>query len=72
MKTITLEIEDNNYKAFLNIIDNLKDGFIKNYSVNEKDNYQKEKILKDLQNGILDIKKGNTYPIDTLWDKLDD
>ena len=33
MKTIQLQIDDNNYESFLNIIQNLKDGFIKNFKV---------------------------------------
>ncbi len=33
MKTIQLQIDDNNYESFLNIIQNLKDGFIKSFKV---------------------------------------
>ena len=33
MKTIQLQIDDNNYDSFLTIIQNLKDGFIKNITV---------------------------------------
>ncbi len=35
MKTIQLQIDDNNYDSFLTIIQNLKDGFIKKFVVND-------------------------------------
>jgi PHD/YefM family antitoxin component YafN of YafNO toxin-antitoxin module len=46
-----------------------------------KDNYEKmyealkkaeaQEILGSINNGLNDIKQGKTYPIDTLWSKLD-
>ena len=38
MKTIQLQIDDNNYDSFLTIIKNLKDGFIKNFTVSNTKN----------------------------------
>ena len=38
MKTIQLQIDDNNYDSFLVIIKNLKDGFIKNLTVTNSKN----------------------------------
>lgn len=35
MKTIHLQIDDSNYDSFLNIINNLKDGFIKGFKVDD-------------------------------------
>jgi len=29
-----------------------------------------QKLIKSIDNGLEDIKKGNTKPIDTLWDEL--
>jgi len=34
MKTIQLQIEDKNYDSFMTIINNLKKGFVKNFTVN--------------------------------------
>jgi len=33
MKTIQLQIDDKNYDSFMTILNNLKKGFIKNFSV---------------------------------------
>ncbi|MEA1955015.1 MAG: hypothetical protein U9N02_00805 [Campylobacterota bacterium] len=37
MKTIQLQIDDNNYDSFMTIIQNLKDGFIKQFSVTDSE-----------------------------------
>ncbi|MEA3229157.1 MAG: hypothetical protein U9P38_08820 [Campylobacterota bacterium] len=34
MKTIQLQIDDNNYDSFMIILNNLKQGFVKNLKVN--------------------------------------
>ena len=34
MKTIQLQIDDKNYDSFMTILNNLKKGFIKNFTVN--------------------------------------
>jgi hypothetical protein len=39
MTTIELKIDDDNYKSFLIIINNLKDGFIKGFTVTQNDTY---------------------------------
>ncbi len=40
MKTIQLQIDDSNYESFLNIIQNLKDGFIKSFRVESSDSIE--------------------------------
>ena len=53
MKTIQLQIDDNNYDSFLVIINNLKDGFIKNFTVNNNKNTIKtvsDEEQKDIEN----------------------
>ena len=42
MKTIQLQIDDSNYDSFLTIINNLKDGFIKNLTVENNKNIIEE------------------------------
>ncbi len=37
MQTIQLEIEDNKVDVFLNIIQNLKDGIVKNFTIKNND-----------------------------------
>lgn len=34
MKTIQIQIDDKNYDSFMNILNNLKKGLIKNFTVN--------------------------------------
>ncbi|MFK2821844.1 hypothetical protein ACH5BK_02555 [Arcobacter sp. YIC-80] len=57
MKTIQLQIDDKNYESFLNIVNSLKKGFIKNITVTDtiesvSENEQKyyEKLLKNMSN----------------------
>ena len=57
MKTIQLQIDDKNYESFLNIVNSLKKGFIKNITVTDtietvSDNEQKyyEDLLKNMSN----------------------
>jgi len=33
---------------------------------------ESEKFLDSVTNGLDDVRKGNTHPIDKLWDELDD
>jgi len=33
---------------------------------------EKEQIKTSIKNGLDDVKKDKTYPIDELWDKIDD
>jgi hypothetical protein len=53
MKTIQLQIDDNNYDSFLIIIQNLKDGFIKKFVVNDTIETVSDEEQKDIEN-ILD------------------
>jgi len=55
MKTIQLQIDDSNYESFLNILNNLKQGFIKKITVSDSietvsDKEQKyyENLLKNM------------------------
>jgi len=36
MRTIQLQVEDNNFDTFLTIINNLKSGIVKNFKVDEQ------------------------------------
>ena len=38
MKTIQLQIDDKNYDSFMTILNTLKKGFIKNFTVNSETN----------------------------------
>jgi len=56
MKTIQLQVDDNNYESFLNIIQNLKDGFIKNFKVSSDEKQKIDLILEaDDKKEILSI-----------------
>jgi hypothetical protein len=59
MRTITLEVEDNNYNSFLTIIENLKDGFIKSFTVENKNlndiesvSYEEQQEYEDTLNAL--------------------
>ena len=62
MKTIQLQVEDDNYESFLTIIKSLKEGMVKNLAVKENDSivddFEQKKIYfhKCLEN----IENGNT------------
>jgi hypothetical protein len=62
MRTIQLQVEDDNYNSFLTVIKSLKEGIIKNFSVKESDamdnDFEQTKIYfhKCLEN----IEDGNT------------
>jgi hypothetical protein len=72
MKTLEINIEDKYLDSFLIIINSMKDGMIKNFNIIDNDTTLKNKTLEDIKNGLEDIKNGDTYDIDTLWDDLDD
>ena len=58
MKTIQLQIDDNNYDLFLTIIQNFKDGFIKNMTVSDTENpietisLEEQNYYEDLLNNV--------------------
>ena len=35
-------------------------------------NQEANQLLNSIQSGLKDVKNSKTYPIDTLWDELDD
>jgi len=84
MQTIQFQIEDSKLDAFLTLIDNLKDGMIKNLVIkqDELDNDTKaymetEQFLKDkdyLQKCFKDIKNGKTKTLshDEVWNSIDE
>lgn len=65
MKTIQLEIDDNNFETFMTIIKNLKNGMIKNVEV--KDNsFEERKLyfkecLEDIENGKTELLTQDEY-----------
>jgi hypothetical protein len=74
MKTVHLQIDDKNYEAFLSIINNLKDGFIQNFNVDDtnktidvvsdKEQHDIEKILNSLTDSDKEISHKKTLHID--------
>ncbi|MDY0116830.1 MAG: hypothetical protein RBR59_04535 [Sulfurimonadaceae bacterium] len=52
MKTIQIQIDDKNYDSFMNILNNLKKGLIKNFTVN---NNSIELVSNEEQNDIENI-----------------
>ena len=62
MKTIQLQVDDNNYESFLNIIQNLKDGFIKNFKVSSDEKQKTDLILEaDDKKEILSILSNENF-----------
>lgn len=60
MKTIQLQVEDDNYESFLTIIKSLKEGMVKNLAIKENDSiiddFEQTKIyfqkcLENIENG---------------------
>jgi len=60
MRTIQLQVEDDNYKSFLTVIKSLKEGMVKNFLVKEDDatdsDFEQTKIyfhkcLENIENG---------------------
>ena len=84
MQTIQLQIEDNKVDQFLNIIDNLKDGIVKNFTVSQDDTLNKSTIKymktkqfkknkKYFQKCLEDIESGKSklVPFEFGLDELD-
>ena len=82
MNSITITAKDNYFENILTILKNLPDIMIDKIEVNQEPSFistlSKEKqleakeIISGIQKGLDDMKNGKTYPIETLWDKLDD
>ena len=62
MKTIQLQVEDDNYESFLTIIKSLKKGMVKNFAIKEEDfivhDFEQTKIY--FQKCLENIENGNT------------
>ena len=62
MKTIQLQVEDDNYESFLTIIKSLKKGMVKNLAIKENDSiiddFEQTKIY--FQKCLENIENGNT------------
>lgn len=43
-----------------------------NFEVNNENEDSKEAILNDLKQALLDGKEGKTFPIEELWEDIDD
>ena len=56
MQQIQLEIQDNNFETVFNILSNLKDGLIKNITVQNSD--KKDSFLKEMEISKSDIQNG--------------
>ena len=84
MQTIQFNIEDNKLDTFLTLIENLKDGMIKNLTVSNDNHldedtlaymktsqFQKDKAM--LQQRLADIESGKTtcIPHNEMWDKIE-
>lgn len=71
MKTIQLQIDDSNYESFLNILNNLKQGFIKKITISDSmetvsDKEQKyyENLLKNMNEDDRTVSSKDTI---ALW-----
>lgn len=62
MKTIQLQVEDDNYESFLTIIKSLKKGMVKNFAVKESDFLVDdfEQTKNYFQKSLENIENGNT------------
>lgn len=83
MQTIQLQIDDNKLDTVLNLIENLKDGIVKNITIKsdgldaetkaylETEQFQKDKAY--FQECYDDIKSGKTKCLshDEVWEKID-
>jgi len=82
VNSITITAKDSYFENILTILQNLPDIMIEKIEVNQEPSFistlskekQKEakQIISGIQKGLDDMKNGKTYPIETLWDKLDD
>jgi hypothetical protein len=67
--TLTIDIPNQNIAdKIFNFLENFKSDGVE---ITKLEN-NKQKILNDIKEGIEDIKNRKTYPIETLWDKLND
>ena len=80
MQTIHIQVEDNKLNTFLTLIDNLKDGIVKNVSIQtselENDYITSEQFQKDkeyFQQCLTDIENGKTQTIshDEVWNNIE-
>lgn len=83
MQTIQFDIEDSKLNTFLTLMENLKDGMIKNLTVSNDNKLDEETIAymktpqfqkdkKMLQQRLADIESGKTTLIshDEMWNKI--
>lgn len=70
MKTIQLQVEDDNYESFLTIIKSLKKGMIKNLAIKEEDRIVDDfeqtkmyfhKCLENIENGNTQLLSEEQY-----------
>ncbi|WP_428024740.1 hypothetical protein [Arcobacter sp.] len=70
MKTIQLQVEDNNYESFLTIIKSLKKGMVKNLAVKESDSIVDDfeqtqkyfhKCLENIENNNIQLLSEEQY-----------
>ena len=70
MKTIQLQVEDDNYESFLTIIKSLKKGMVKNLAVKENDSIVDDfeqtkmyfhKCLENIENGNTQLLSEEQY-----------
>ena len=78
MQTIQLQIEDSKVETFINIIENLKDGIVKNFSLQSKtlEHIKNEQFEKDrdyFHKCLEDIESGNVALIshNKTWDMIE-
>ena len=86
MRIIQLEVEDKNYEIFLTIIQNLKNGIIKNFKIDEEINKSIEvvsdkegekkidKISQNIANAYQEMQeaKRNEIKLQNAWELLDE
>jgi hypothetical protein len=70
MRTIQLQVEDDNYNSFLTVIKSLKEGMIKNFLVKEDDTTDSDfkqtrvyfhKCLENIENGNTQLLSQEQY-----------
>ncbi|MBS4069371.1 MAG: hypothetical protein WC279_05935 [Sulfurimonas sp.] len=70
MRSVQLQVEDDNYESFLTVIKSLKEGMVKNFSVKESDAVNKDfeqtkvyfhKCLSDIENGNTQLLSQEQY-----------
>ena len=86
MRIIQLEVEDKNFEIFLTIIQNLKNGIIKNFKIDEEINKSIEfvlnteqekkidKIAQNIANAYQEMQeaKRNEIKLQNAWELLDE